>query len=61
MTVVTLLLGLALIGLIVYLIDRFIPMAEPFKILIRVVAVIVVILWLLQAFAISLPSLPRLR
>lgn len=61
MTFLSLILGIALVGLVVYLIERFIPMAEPFKILIRVIAAIVVILWLLEAFAVPLPSLPRLR
>ena len=48
MSFIALILGIALVGLIVFIIEKFIPMAEPFKILIRVIAAIVVIYWLLQ-------------
>lgn len=56
-------LTLALIGLIVYLIERFIPMSEPFKTGIRIVAGICVVFYLLNVFgllAYDIP-VPRLR
>jgi hypothetical protein len=47
---VTVLLVLAVIGLIVYLITTYIPMPPPFKIVIYAVAAIALILWLLKSF-----------
>jgi hypothetical protein len=44
------LLGLAIIGLLVYLIVTYIPMPQPFKIVIYAVAAIALILWLLRHF-----------
>ena len=47
MTIVTLLIVFALIGFIVYLVITYIPMPEPFKQVIIVVCVILLILYVL--------------
>lgn len=47
---VSVLLVLAVIGLVVYLIVTYIPMPPPFKIVIYAVAAIALILWLLKSF-----------
>jgi uncharacterized membrane protein len=57
---ITLLLVLIVIGVIVYLVENFIPMPPPFKVVIRVIAVVFVILYLLNAFGLDVP-LPRAR
>jgi len=46
--VVSLVIALTLLGTALYLIERFVPMAPPFRIAIRVVVVIGILLWLLQ-------------
>lgn len=44
----SLLLYIALIGAVVWLIEAFIPMAEPFKTLVRIIAVVLVIFLLVS-------------
>ena len=39
---------LAIFGLILYLVQTYIPMAQPIKTIINAVVAIVIILWLLQ-------------
>ena len=48
MPILTIVFTLAMVGLIVYLITTYIPMAEPFKNVIYVVCVVGLILWLMQ-------------
>ncbi len=60
----SLILTLAIVGLLVYLIETYVPMAAPFKTVIRIIVVVCVILWLIQVFGlmaydIPVPSLHR--
>lgn len=48
MPILTILLGLALFGFILWLIVTYIPMPEPIKKVIIVIAVVFLILWLLN-------------
>ena len=57
---ISLILGLALIGLVVYLIETFVPMPAPFKTVIRVVVIIVLIIYLVRLFGLDIP-LPRVE
>ena len=43
---------LVVVGVVLWLINRFIPMAGPIKTILNVVVVIAVILWLLNIFGI---------
>lgn len=43
-------LALVIIGVVLWLINTYIPMAAPIKTLVNVVIVIVLILWLISAF-----------
>lgn len=52
MPIISLLVLLVIVGLCLYLVERFIPMSEPIRVVIRVVVVLVLILLLLQAFGI---------
>lgn len=61
MDIVTLVIVLILIGVALWLINTYIPMAAPIKTILNVVVVIVVILWLLQVFGISHLYLPVRR
>jgi hypothetical protein len=45
--ILVVILVLAIIGLIVYIVNRFIPMAEPFKLVINAVVAILILLWLI--------------
>ena len=48
---VAIILGLTILaGVVMWLVNRFIPMAAPIKVLVNVVVVILVVILLLQAF-----------
>jgi hypothetical protein len=59
MGLIGLILGLALVGFLVYLIVTYIPMPEPFKNVIVVIVIIVVILYLISAFGLLDIPIPR--
>ena len=51
---------LVVLGLALYLIETYIPLSPPFKVVIRVVIILAVVLWLLSAAGIwSGPVLRR--
>jgi len=52
MSLIHVVIVLIVVGFILWLINRFIPMAGPIKTILNVVVVIVVILWLLNIFGI---------
>jgi len=47
-TLVTVVIVLVILGVALYLIETYLPMARPFRIVIRAVVVIGLLLWLLQ-------------
>lgn len=53
MDLISLLIVLILVGVALYLIERFIPMDDAIKIVIRVVVILVLVLWLLSAFGVG--------
>lgn len=56
MPIISVLVVLVVVGLVWYLLENYVPMAEPIKTVIRVVAVLILCLWLLSAFGIvSIP------
>jgi hypothetical protein len=52
MPIITILVVLVVIGLVLYLIETYVPMARPIKTVLRVVVVLLLCLWLLQTFGI---------
>ena len=50
MSIVGLLVLLVVIGVALYLINTYVPMAAPIKTVINVVVVLLVVVWLLNAF-----------
>ena len=55
------LLTLIVVGVILWLVQTYIPLAAPIKTVITVVVVIFLCLWLLQVFGIGDMPIPRLR
>ena len=49
---ITVIITLVVVGLILWLINRFIPMASSIKSILNIVVIIVVIIWLLKVFGI---------
>jgi hypothetical protein len=60
MPLITLVVTLVVVGLILWLINRYIPMDGTIKKILNAVVVIVVILWLLSVFGL-LPPLSQIR
>lgn len=58
---ITVLLVLVIIGVCLYLVEAYIPMAAPIKLVIRIVVVLFLVLWLLQVFGITDMPVPRVR
>ena len=52
MSIINVIIVLVVVGLILWLINRFIPMQSTIKSILNIVVIIVVILWLLRAFGI---------
>jgi len=47
---ITLMIVLVILGLALYLIEQYVPMSPPFKVVLRVVVVLALVLYLLQVF-----------
>jgi hypothetical protein len=60
MPIINLLVVLVVVGVLLWLVNNYIPMAGSIKQILNVVVVIAVVLWLLSAFGV-LSSLSRLR
>jgi hypothetical protein len=60
MTLVNIVVILVLVGLVMWLINNYIPMAGGIKSLLNVVVFVVVLIWLLQVFGL-IGNIPGLR
>ena len=58
---IAVLLVLVIIGVVLYLVETYIPIAQPLKVIIRVVVILFVALWLLQVFGVLDIPVPRVR
>jgi hypothetical protein len=56
---VTLIIVLVIVGLALYLVETYIPMAPPIKTVLRVIVVLVLVVWLLGLIGVVTPL--RLR
>jgi len=56
MPLINLIVYLAIVGVLLWLVNTYIPMAQPIKTIINVVVVIVVVLWLLRVFGVMGPT-----
>jgi hypothetical protein len=60
MTLVSIVLTLVVVGLVMWLINTYIPMAAGIKSVLNIVVLIVVTIWLLQGFGI-IGNIPGVR
>jgi hypothetical protein len=58
---IQLIVVLVILGVGLYLVETYVPMAAPMKTIIRVVVILVVVLWLLQVFGVMNMTGPRLH
>ena len=52
MPILTILIVLIVAGLLLWLANSYIPMAQPIKTILNVVVVVVVVIWLLKVFGV---------
>lgn len=52
MSLVSLIVAIVVVGLLLWLINSFIPMDEKIKKILNVVVVVILVLWILQAFGV---------
>jgi hypothetical protein len=52
MPIISIIITLVVVGLVLYLIENYVPMSDPIKKVLRVVVVLALCLWLLRAFGI---------
>lgn len=52
MSIITVILVLIIVGVLMWIINSYIPMARPIKTLLNVVVLLILIFWLLQAFGV---------
>lgn len=52
MSLITLVLVLVVVGVVLWLINKFIPMQSTIKSILNIVVIVVVVLWLLSAFGV---------
>jgi hypothetical protein len=50
---ITLLIGLVIVGVGLYLIETYVPMSPPIKLIIRIVVILILVVWLLRFFGIT--------
>lgn len=50
MSLLTLIIALVVVGIVLYAINRFVPMEGSIKKLLNIVVILVLVVWLLQAF-----------
>jgi len=60
MPVINIIITLVVVGVILWAINRFIPMPRAIKSILNIVVVIIVCLWLLQVFGV-IDNLPGIR
>jgi len=61
MPIVSLLVLLVVCGVVLYMVNQYIPMAPPIKVVINVVVVLLLCVWLLDAFGLTNIGHVRIR
>jgi hypothetical protein len=54
-------LTLVVVGVLLYLVETYVPMAAPIKLVIRIVVILFLVVWLLQVFGVMDIPVPRVR
>ena len=52
MSLITIIIVLVVVGLVLYLVETYIPMAPPIKTILRVAVIIILLIWLLQSLGV---------
>lgn len=52
MSLITIIIVVAVIGVLLWLVNTYLPMARPIKIILNAVVVIALVIWLLHAFGV---------
>jgi hypothetical protein len=57
---IALLVLLVVVGVCLYLVETYVPLSPPIKVVIRVIVVLLLVLYLLKAFGVADIPVPRL-
>jgi len=52
MSLLTIVITLIVVGILLYLVNRYIPMEPPIKNIVNIVVILVVVIWLLKVFGV---------
>lgn len=52
MSIITLIVVLVILGLALWLVETYVPLSPPIKVVLRVVVVLALVLWLLQSIGV---------
>lgn len=58
---IELIVVIAIVGVILWFVNQYVPMAPPFKTAINIIAVIALLLYVLSAFGLIGGGMPKLR
>ncbi len=58
MPLITVIIYIAIVGLIMWLVNKYVPMAEPFKTILNIVVVVALCIWLLSVFGLLGATIP---
>lgn len=58
---IELIVVVAIVGVIVWFVNQYVPMQPPFKMAVNIIAVIALLLYVLSAFGLIGGGLPKLR
>jgi 1-acyl-sn-glycerol-3-phosphate acyltransferase len=61
MSVISLILTLVIVGVVLWAVNRYIPMDHKIKSILNIVVVILVVLWLLRLFGVLGGSVPTIN
>jgi len=57
---ISLIFAIVVLGVALWFIETYVPMAAPLKVLLRVVVVILIVLYLLRLVGVATPTFPKL-
>jgi hypothetical protein len=61
MDFITLIVVIVVVGVVLWMVEAYVPMSPPVKIVLRVVVVLALAVYVLRAFGIVGPAVPRLQ
>jgi len=61
MDLITLIIGIVILGVALYLIENYVPMSPPIRVVLRVIVVLVIVVWLLRFIGVPFGGVRTVR